>query len=220
MSGWMRTAKRRAAVLLTLVLALALGAAAQAQSRQDLARLALENRLAELLVDLNLTPGQLAELRVVALALKEAEEAQEEKAASLLNERKAAVLSGDSERVSQIDAALREVGPVRLSDVPEAESFLKGLTERQRQVLASLLGEAAVTVRQGGSRYIVKVPAPPAVLFERFDGGRGFGLRVILPHRSEHGRRAPAFHAPPGPAFRSGGNRLDIIVDLIDEMLG
>jgi len=218
MSGPMRRAKRHAIMVLTLVIALALGAASQAQSRQDLFRLALENRLAELLVDLNLTPAQLAELRTVVLALKQAREGEASKAASLLQERKAAVLSGDADQVKKIDQELRELSSVRLSDIPEAESFLDGLTERQRQVLASLLGEAAVVARPSGSRQVLRLPAPPEVLIERFDG-RGFGFRVILPQARERGPKEPVYRLMPGWPLQSGDRRLDVILDLIDEML-
>lgn len=202
MRALLRQPKRLFIAVLALLLTLSLGAMTQAQSKPDLARLALENRLAELLVDLNLTPSQLEEARSVVVALKEAREAQASAAASLLEERKAAILGGDLERKKEIDKELREVLSGTLTQIPEAKAFLEGLTERQRGVLRHLLGEPIAALRRDEAPR-----APRPVIVERF-------------MFSGPGRMLPFFEEFIHPAAeRPGEDRLEVLIELIEEML-
>lgn len=192
MKALLRRPKRLAALALALLLTLALGGFVKAESGPDLARLTLENRLAELLVDLKLTRSQLVELRSVLVALKEERRARAIEAAALLEERKMAVLGGDGERKKEIDKELSELRSGRLAAIPEAKAFLEGLTERQQMVLSSLLGEPIAVRRQSPSG------GPRNAIVQRFVFGR------------------PSLGIPLGGA---DVDRLDILVELIDEVL-
>lgn len=195
MKGSIRRARRLGIAVLTLALALSVAAVSQAQERDDLSRLVYANRVAQQLVDLNLTQGQLVELRAAVVAVKEAKEQRVDRLVSLLQERKAAILAGDADRVSEIDKELREASSGRLADIPEVKSFLEGLTERQKLVLSTLLGEEFVRVRDA---------APQRTrITVHFMGGR-----VVVPH------------GPQATPFAGGsGVDLDVLLGLIDEML-
>lgn len=138
--------KRSARWLVTLVVvgglmagSLIPGAAAE-PDEVDLRRLALENRVAQTIADLRLTPEQKAQLIEVAISYRTAIKDVTAELADLLAKRRDALLAGEHEAVDEVDKALRDLAsrsPLK-SDESAAE-FIGGLTERQRQVLAQVL---------------------------------------------------------------------------------
>lgn len=121
-----------------------------ASTGHDVGTLWLENRVAEQIVRLNLTPGQIDQLKNSLEQLKEHRRENQERIAQVLEKRRDALLSGDDEAVKEADTNLKQVmkdaGQVQRDSLA---NFVDGLTERQKQVLTRLLGMSKRPMRDG-----------------------------------------------------------------------
>lgn len=124
-----------------------------ASEPESLRRLALENRVAEVIADLNLTSQQKQELKEVAEKYRAAQESARTELAHLLARRRDALLDGDREAVAQIEASLRELAKQNpLASDESVGQFVDGLTERQKQVLSRILPGIAWSEDKSGER--------------------------------------------------------------------
>lgn len=126
------------------------GLAADPDGVENIRRLALENRVAEVIADLGLTQGQKDQLKQVAETYRSTRAAMLEELADLLAERRDALLAGDREALDNANKALRDLtGRDALMANEQVAEFVAGLTERQRQRLTQILpGIGRQVVRQ------------------------------------------------------------------------
>ncbi len=191
-----------------------------------------ENRLAQKLVDLNLTPEQVEAFKVAVQDLQAMREEVHTQIATLLAERRDALLEGAEETLSELDEELRAtiqeamtVGTSALKD------FMEGLTERQEQIVHQLVGHVGAVVLHRSEGH-----ASPMMLHRREgapqDRSRDARLerRQHMPDRWEP-REAPRVEREQGPrglvmrrhasgAFLHPANSLDleVLLSLLDKM--
>lgn len=171
---------------------------------ESLERLALENRVAEVIANLKLTPDQKEQLKEVAQSYRKAQSEARAEWAKLLAERRDALLANDREALDTINKAIEELRKQDLlaSDEKAAE-FVAGLTERQRQVLARILpGMGRRDVRM----HMRELPERFVELWHQM----GPGFHPELPFRMPHeGRR---LHALLG----ADPEVIDVLIDLLE----
>lgn len=190
-----------------------------AQEPESLRRLVLENRVAEAIADLNLTAEQKEQLKEVAEKYRSAWSASSTELARLLAERRDALLEGDREAVSKVEEELKSLlreNP--LTSDKSVREFISGLTERQKQVLASILpgitGGEVRSTRMGPWRIMAwRIPMPDLPgLRERFE----------WPDWPSHDMRPQILHRLPERNVRSFGMAgynsevIDVLIDLLD----
>lgn len=202
-----RVAAKWIAVLAAAAIVAGLTAAAPAAPREgDVRRLHAENRIADVLVDLNLTPQQRSELRAILVGIRDGQEDLQGRLISLLEQRRDAVLRGDGAAVRQAEAQLQALRDEHTTSVREALApFVAGLTERQIQVLARLLPGLPL----GGD---LRGQAP---------GGRRHGLRPLALRplaRSEVIELEPAMPRPQVWTGAGLGQHLDLVIELLGRM--
>ena|GEM_PF-5170583 len=168
----MATSKGKLTTVVTIVATAALvfgtvsAGFAQDAGQAGLRRLLLENRIAQVLNDLNLTEAQKSELKSILEQVKAGREEREAEAVKLLTERRDALLAGNDAAVREAD---RKIAALAQGAVRQAQElfkpFVEGLTERQRNLLSQLvpgLGVARVETawRAHGEprRYLRELP--------------------------------------------------------------
>lgn len=116
-------------------------AQAPGTSDEELRNLTRQNRVAQIVYDLNLTEEQKKELKEIVAQIKTLRDAHRAVLADLLVERRDALLSGDDEAVASVEAELKALRQKSAEDVRAAvRAFTEGLTERQQVLLGRLIG--------------------------------------------------------------------------------
>lgn len=197
-----------------------------------------ENRMAEQLARLNLTPDQVEAFKVAVNDLKSVGEGIHARVAPLLEERRDALLKGAAETVESVEEELRtmmkEAHDVGLSALND---FMDGLTERQEQIVRQLLGPIAAGVTPfGGPNASMNVERRGAAeMQQRMHEAaqqRRKALHEAMPEamfkrdRAQHLRGphavAPSWGERRGPAMRLHGGAgiqdLDTLLSLLEKM--
>lgn len=178
--------KRKARWLLTISAAAVLVAGILsmgfASEPKDLRRLVVENQVAGLIAQLNLTAGQKAELKALIDRYRETANGRRAELARLLEQRRDALLSGDREAVEELDRKLRElVTQNPWAKDEEAKKFVAGLTERQKEILERILpGISRTEIRSSRPRLERPMPGPLPGLRDRFEWRDRFVCREII----------------------------------------
>lgn len=224
-------AKWRSVVVGIAVVVLLVGVASAGAAPRgpggDVHKLAVENRIAEQLMGLNLTEGQLQELKSALESAREAQSAHAEQVKALLEARLDAVLRSDRESIADLNSRLAELHRERARDVQDAFSgFREGLTERQKVVLGGMLGP-----QPGRQLRIMSHPARPAERIEAHRQGEIPAMRermqevlrqIPAPMRRELERRQGEGVGRPsataGLHHPLHGERIELLLGLIERM--
>lgn len=170
-------------------------------------RLALENRVAEVIANLNLTPAQKEQLKEVAESYRAAQEAVRAELAQLLAERRDALLANDREALAEIERSLEQLAKRDpLAEDESVREFVDGLTERQKQVLAQIL---PVVGRRSARMQVRELPHPHL-------------LPQVLPHlppdiRPDFARRMPGAGVRLHLAYGFDSEVVDVLIDLLEQ---
>lgn len=106
----------------------------------EIRRLVLENHVAQVISDLNLTSQQKSELKEIVARYRDTVNEKRAELAELLTQRRDALLANDQERLAEVQEALQQLARHNPWESDEAaQAFLAGLTERQKQVLGRIL---------------------------------------------------------------------------------
>lgn len=187
----------------------------------DLRRLALENQVAQLIADLKLTAGQKAQLKEIVDRFVATAGARNAELAELLAKRRDALLSGDQQAVEEATRALRELASKNpWAGDESAREFVSGLTERQKQLLESVLpGIGSAGTELDRNRWERRAPAiTPGRTLEGMHG-RMPGFR-LAPGEEMHTRRVIIRTTPAAPVLRLRSAAGTEYLSILSELLG